>query len=222
MINYTKLEVYTIMKKLLKIAFLSFVLSSCTSGKNISKSDVTKVSIEESESEENLNITFQIISAIGNLATFGAFIFLFIRDKDKQNQINKLTNLVSALKDLKDIENKKLNLSVRPDVKITSTMSQGTDGELQIEIENIGERTTLTKFELISEDLILHNEHLPFVMEKGTERRIFLRIIGKKHILACEYEIYIHHKDKIDNCHISIVKGKGINNKLTETKYNCS
>ncbi|UOX32684.1 hypothetical protein LXD69_11595 [Flavobacterium sediminilitoris] len=156
------------------------------------------------------------------MATFGAFIFLFITDKDKQNQIDKLTNLVSALKDLKDIENKKLNLTVRPDVKITSTMSQGADGELQIGIENIGERTTLTKFELISEDLILHNEHLPFIMEKGTERKIFSRTIGEKHILDCEYEIHIHHQDKIDNSHISIIKGKGINNKLAETKYNCA
>ena len=31
-----------------------------------------------------LNIIFQIIGAIGSLATFGAFVFLFRRDKDKQ------------------------------------------------------------------------------------------------------------------------------------------
>lgn len=208
-------------KKLLKIAFLSFVLSSCTTSKNISKPDITKVIIEESENQKNMNITFQIISAIGNLATFGAFMFLFIRDKDKQNQIDKLTNLVSALKDLKDIENKKLNLSVRPDIKLTNSMSQGADGELEIGIENIGQKTTLTRFELVSNDLILHDEHLPFVMEKDTSRRIFLRTSGEKHILECEYEIHIYHKDKIDNFHISIIKGKGVNNKLAVTKYNC-
>ena len=41
-----------------------------------------------------VNMIFQIIGAIGSLATFGAFVFLFRRDKDKQTQI------LSQLKDL--------------------------------------------------------------------------------------------------------------------------
>lgn len=44
---------------------------------------------------EITTLIFQIIGAIGSLATFGAFIALFRRDKDKQVQIDKLTNRYS-------------------------------------------------------------------------------------------------------------------------------
>ena len=43
------------------------------------------------------NTVIQIVGAIGSLATFGAFIFLFRRDKDKQSQIDKLTGIATIL-----------------------------------------------------------------------------------------------------------------------------
>src|SRR5690348_14928629 len=96
-----------------------------------------------------MNAVFQIIEAVGSLATFGAFIFLFRRDKDKQAQIDRLAGIATileaqnetmkkqneliaqqveifrntailgnndrgAIDQLRDIEEKKLKLSVLP------------------------------------------------------------------------------------------------------------
>jgi hypothetical protein len=46
---------------------------------------------------ETIDSTFQIIHALGSLATFGAFLLLFRKDKNKQSQINKLINISSSL-----------------------------------------------------------------------------------------------------------------------------
>ncbi len=163
-------------------------------------------------------LTFNIINALGSLATFLAFLLLFRKDKDKQTQIDKLTHVASELAQMKAIENQKLNLSVKPELRKDSSHYNGTDGEMDITIENIGERAILTKFNLISDDLILHNEHLPYTLQKGDSRKIFSRTKGETHIKDSEYQIEIHYFDKIGNSYISILKGKGLNNILTEAK----
>ena len=40
--------------------------------------------------KETLELIFKIITAIGSIATFGAFLYLFRRDNDKQTQIDKI------------------------------------------------------------------------------------------------------------------------------------
>ncbi|MCP1994629.1 hypothetical protein [Flavobacterium sp. HSC-61S13] len=169
----------------------------------------------------NLGLFFEIITAVGSIATFGSFIFLFRRDKDKQAQIDELTNIVSTLTSLKDIENQKLNLSIRPDINLNGSGYQGTDGEWHLGIENTGEKTTLTKLELISDGLILHNEHIPFVMEKKSTRKIFARTNTTKHVKDCKFELKIYHTDKIGNLHIVIFKGIGSTVRERET-INCA
>ena len=47
--------------------------------------------------QETLKMIFDIIAALGSLATFGAFVYLFRRDKDKQAQIDKLTGILTVL-----------------------------------------------------------------------------------------------------------------------------
>ncbi len=210
------------MKKLLIYILFIYLTISCSTSDKVNDNKIVRVKIEENETEKNLNLAFQLIAAFGSLATFGSFIYLFRRDKDKQSQIDKLAKVVTNLKDLKEIENQKLNLSVRPDIKVKGCGYNGTDGELYIDIINIGEKAKLIEFELKSEDLILHNEHLPFVMEKNTTRKIFARTKGEKHIKDCEYQILIHYTDKIENKHISIIKGIAERGKLIETKYNCN
>lgn len=44
-----------------------------------------------------IGLIVDIITSIGSLSTFGAFIFLFRRDKDKQAQIDKLTGIARVL-----------------------------------------------------------------------------------------------------------------------------
>lgn len=45
------------------------------------------------------NIIFQFVGALGSLATVGAFIYLFRKDKEKQVQIDRLADIAGALKE---------------------------------------------------------------------------------------------------------------------------
>ncbi len=133
-----------------------------------------------------VNIIFQIIGAIGSLATFGAFVFLFRRDKDKQTQIDKLAGITTilesqnemmkmqndliaqqvdifrntgilkgndegALTQLREIEEKKLRLSVKPNLWSNGAGYSGYDCELKIDLNNKGEDAKLLAFNLLAE-----------------------------------------------------------------------
>ncbi|MBJ2125858.1 hypothetical protein [Flavobacterium sp. IB48] len=200
-----------------------------------------------------VNIIFQIISAIGSLATFGAFVFLFRRDKDKQVQIDKLAGIATileaqnetmkiqndliaqqvdifrntgilkgndeeAIAQLREIEEKKLKLSVKPNLWLNGAGYSGHDGELKIDLNNKGEDAKLLEFNLTSDDIILHSLSLPWDLEKGKRRYIFGRQKGGKHIKDCEYEVDVIYQDKLDNKYLSKIKGIGANAKIIETK----
>lgn len=199
------------------------------------------------------NLIFQIIGAIGSFATFGAFIFLFRRDKDKQAQIDKLTSIATFLEahnetlkehnnliaqqvvifrntsilkgqddiafgQLKEIEEKRLKLSVKPNLWLNGVGYKGYEGELTIDLNNKGEDTKLLEFKLTSNDIILHSLSLPYDLEKGKRRYIFGRQKGIKHIKDCDYEIDVIYLDKLDNKYLSKIKGTGANAKIIETK----
>jgi hypothetical protein len=199
-----------------------------------------------------LNLIFQIFGAIGSLATFGAFIFLFRRDKDKQAQIDKLTGIAtileaqnetmkqqndliaqqveifrntsilkgqddSALAQLREIEEKKLKLSVKPNLWLNGAGYKGYEGELTIDLNNKGEEAKLLEFVLKSDDIVLHSLSLPYDLEKGQRRYIFGRQKGSKHIQYCEYEIDVIYKDRLDNKYLTKIKGTGANAKIVET-----
>lgn len=202
-------------------------------------------------SKDLIILICQIITAIGSLSTFGMFLFLFRKDKDKQTQINKLTNIATlldaqnevmkehndlvsqqveifrntrilggqdneALSELRNIEEKKLKLSVKPNLWLNGAGYSGYNGELKIDLNNKGEVAYITNFNLTSSDIELHNEHLPFELEGGQRRYIFARSKGNKHIKDAIYTIEILYKDKI-NTHYSItLTGEGPNVKLSQ------
>jgi len=202
---------------------------------------------------ETVNLIFQIIGAIGSLATFGAFVFLFRRDKDKQAQIDRLTGIASilesqnetmkeqndliaqqvdifrnttvlkgenghAMEQLREIEEKKLKLSVKPNLWLNGVGYKGYDGELQIDLNNKGEDAKLLEFNLHSEDIILHSLSLPYDLDKGQRRYIFGRQKGEKHIKDCIYEIDVIYEDKLENRYLTKIKGQGAKAKIVETK----
>jgi hypothetical protein len=203
--------------------------------------------------KETLDLIFQIVAAVGSLATFGAFIFLFRRDKDKQTQIDRLTGIAEILKSqndtwkehnllveqqvdifrntsilrqgdneafqkLHEIEEKKLKLSVKPYLWLNGATMYGHSGELKVDLNNKGERAKLLEFDLKSDDIILHSQHLPYDLEKDSSRFIFGRSLGKKDIQNCEYEIDVIYADKLENKYLSKIKGRGFDVKLVSTK----
>ena len=192
------------------------------------------------------NFIVGIFSAVGSLATVGAFIFLFRRDKDKQLQINLLeaqngmmkahnelvaqqveifrnTSILqgsneAALEQLRLIEDQKLKLSVKPSLWLNGAGYKGFTGELKIDLNNKGEDAKLIAFNLHSNDIFLHDEHLPYDLDKGARRYIFGKAAGEKPIKDCEYTIDIVYKDKIGNTYTAQVKGVGANVKIESDK----
>lgn len=199
------------------------------------------------------NSICQIVNAIGALATFGAFIFLLLRDKDKQTQINKLAGIATMLEaqndimkqqndlfsqqveifrntsilkgqddeglaKLREIEEKKLKLSVMPKLWLNGAGYKGYAGELEIDLNNKGETAKLLDFKLKSDDIVLHDMALPYELDKGQRRYIFGRKNGNKHIKDCEYEIEIIYQDRLGTNYSSKISGKGANAKIDETK----
>ncbi|TDW52725.1 hypothetical protein EV144_1011417 [Flavobacterium sp. 270] len=183
------------------------------------------------------NFIFGIFSALGSLATFFAFLFLFRRDKDKEAHIELLeaqnqtmrnhndlvaqqveifrnTSLLTggnndAFEQLRDIEEQKLKLSVRPNLWLNGAGYTGFTGELKIDLNNKGEDAKLIAFNLISNDIVLHNEHLPSDLDKGKSRYIFGRASTEKHIKDCEYEIDVVYLDKLKNQYTAKIIGTG-------------
>jgi len=190
-----------------------------------------------------MEITFNIINSIGGLATFGAFLMLFFKDKDKQKQIDKLSSIAiildaqndslkkqndliaqqvdifrttsilnqqdgASMAKLHEIEEKKLKLSVAPVLWLNGAGTRYT-GELQIDLNNKGERAILDDFILKSGEITLHSKSIPYDLEKGERRYIFGRANGNKSISECEYEIEILYHDSLNNKFSMILKGKG-------------
>jgi hypothetical protein len=193
-------------------------------------------------------ITFNIINSIGALATFGAFLMLFFKDKDKQKQIDKLASIATILDAqndslkkqneliaqqvdifrntailkqqdgasmarLQELEEKKLKLSVAPVLWLNGAGTRYT-GELQIDLNNKGERAILDDFVLISGDINLHSNSVPKDLEKGERRYIFARAVGSKPISECEYEIEVLYHDSLNNKFSMILSGQGARVKI--------
>jgi hypothetical protein len=202
---------------------------------------------------DTLNIIFQSIASFGSLATFGAFVFLFRRDKDKQAQIDRLTGIATileaqndtmkkqndllsqqvdifrntsllkggdqeAIRHLQEIEEKKLRLSVEPNLWTNGGGYHGSTGEFQIDLNNKGETAIIQEFINNSKDVILYNNSLPFELEKGASRKIFGRQSGGKHIQYCDIDIDVIYMDRLKNKFLSKIKGTGINIKIVDTK----
>lgn len=197
---------------------------------------------------DNTEITFNLINSIGALATFGAFLMLFFKDKDKQKQIDKLASIATILDaqndslkkqneliaqqvdilrntsilkqqdgasiaKLQELEEKKLKLSVAPVLWLNGAGTRHT-GELQIDLNNKGERAILDDFVLISGEITLHSKSVPYDLEKGERRYIFARAVGNKPINECEYEIEVLYHDSLNNKFRMILTGKGARVKI--------
>src|SRR5690554_3306396 len=90
---------------------------------------------------DNTEITFNIINSIGALATFGAFLMLFFKDKHKQKQINKLASIATIL-DAQNDSLKKQNELIAQQVDIfrnTSILKQ-QDGASMAKLQEIEEK----------------------------------------------------------------------------------
>ncbi len=149
---------------------------------------------------------FEILGALGAIGTFGAFVMLFIKDKYKQDQIDKLTNITEKLTNIAstlEVQNdnlaKQLRASVLPELWTNGIYQDANGIDFKINLSNRGEIAKLIKFELESDDIILHNEHLPSDLLKEEERWIFCESNCEKRHVDCKYIIYVIYTDKLGN-----------------------
>lgn len=124
----------------------------------------------------------------------------------------------SAIEKLKEIEEKKLKLSVKPNLWLNGAGYDGFNGELRIDLNNKGEDAKLLNFNLTSDDIVLHSLFLPCDLDKGERRYIFGRQKGKTHIKDSNYEIDVIYQDRLENKYLSKLKGTGANVRIIETR----
>ncbi len=88
-----------------------------------------------------LNTIFQIVNALGSLATLFAFLFLFRKDKTKQKQIEKLTDIASIL-EIQSTSLKKQNdlISEQVDIFRNTSLLKGQDTEALKRLQEIEEK----------------------------------------------------------------------------------
>jgi hypothetical protein len=202
--------------------------------------------------ESQLSLIFNILNAAGSVATFLAFILIFRKDKDKQAQIDKLSNIATvleaqtevmrkqndlisqqvdifrntsilknqdenAIKRFREIEEQKLRLSVMPNLWLNGASKSGYEGELKIDLNNKGETAHFHEVNLLSGDIILHNNRTPFEIEKGERRYIFAKAKDGQNLNDCKYEIELKYKDALRNDYTSVIRGQGATVSRLET-----
>ncbi len=162
----------------------------------------------------------QIIAALGSLAAIGAFIFLFRKDKKKQEQIDKLNEIASIFTKHNNFKEEREKIRLKPDLQKTLSSIIGSEGKLEIQIINKGETALIDDIKYITEDInFINNEkNFPFKLRKSNYYKIFGKTKGKKYIKNCEYEIIICFTDSIKNRYISKLQGKGEKVIIVETK----
>ncbi len=127
-------------------------------------------------------------------------------------------NETNAILDLKKIDEKRLKLNIKPNLWLNRSGHDGSGGHIKFQLNNKGEDAKILDIIMKSVDVILLSSYLPFDLDKDGTREIICNKIGSKHIKDCEYEIEIIYTDKLDNKYSSIIKGKGSQVNIIETK----
>jgi len=110
---------------------------------------------------------------------------------------------------LQEIEEQKLRLSVQPRLWLNGAGYSGSQGTLQIDLNNKGETAYIDDFIVLSGDIELHSKSIPYELDKGSRRYIFGRDNGTVHIKDAEYEIEILYHNSLNQPYHAIIKGKG-------------
>jgi hypothetical protein len=95
------------------------------------------------EANSGNNPIIEIINALGSLATFGAFIFLFFKDRSKQKQIDELVSIAKTLRDQNANSENRLRITILPEFKKTGTKDNGFPI-----VTNIGDTAQVLSLEL--------------------------------------------------------------------------
>src|SRR5690606_22842565 len=114
-------------------------------------------------------------------------------------QIQALTQLVTILTEQNEISERRLKLTVVPDLWLNGASIQNAEGKLKIDLNNKGKTAYLDQFVLLSGDIILEDLSSIYELMKGERRFIFAKAKGTNKIIDCEYEIKVLYHDVLNN-----------------------
>lgn len=149
---------------------------------------------------------FQVLAALGSLGTFGAFLLLFKKDKEKQQQLNTLIKIAC-------INEKRLKYQAAPKIWLNGAGTRSVDSLIKIDLNNKGKRARLLKFEKLEGDFGFTSEHLPYDLDQDKSRYIFLNPINKNPN-DTYYKLAILYNDDVGTSFRMIVEGTGSSVKI--------
>lgn len=165
---------------------------------------------------ETWNFIFLIISAIGSLATVGTFIFLFRRDSDKQQQIDKLASISMALKEQIEVQKDSSRYAFLPSPKLTKYDQIKADRDLAAYITNTGKPARVISVRNLGErfSLVQESAHkTPFYFASETTLSFTFNLSNAPNWFYDGEQILFHlyYEDEVRNIYKSILSGK-VNN----------
>jgi hypothetical protein len=163
--------------------------------------------------KENIELTFNLLDALGSVATFLAFLMLFKKNKEQEAQIASLAKLANN-------EEKRLRLMMLPDLRIDSAGINPNEHRITIDIINFGEYALLTEFRLNSTYVSLdqQNLHLPFKLDKEAQRKIFLLGNANVALNQAEYAVEVIYQNRMGDPYKLKITGTGAVCSISEVK----
>lgn len=180
-------------------------------------SDVVELTDEEGETVNRRPDDAKQL-AVETAAAFAYWLIYKLYDETPTVKVAEAKPAAKAKSSLEQLEEKKIRLSVKPRLAMNGGSSRGYEGELQLDLLNKGERASLKTFRVIEGDVILHNEHLPYELEKDASRKIFLRTKDRGNSNMASYKVEIEYEDALEFKYISTIEGTGAKCKLIDTK----
>lgn len=144
---------------------------------------------------------FQVLAAFGSLGTFGAFVLLFRKDKEKQKQLNTLSQIAETA-------GKRLKYQASPRLWLNGASTRPSDNLIKIDLNNKGKRARLLKFIKLEGEFSFSSEHLPYDLDEDQRRYIFLNPINQNPNLTF-YKLCVLYNDDIGTQYKMTIEGTG-------------
>lgn len=144
---------------------------------------------------------FQILVALGALGTFGAFLVLFKKDKEKQEQLNTLLKIAETA-------GKRLKYQAAPKLWLNGAGTRPTDNLIKIDLNNKGKRARLLEFIKLEGGFSFTSEHLPYDLDENQRRYIFLNPVNQNPNQTF-YKLSVLYNDDIGTQYQMTIEGTG-------------
>lgn len=134
-----------------------------------------------------------IIAVPGAIA---AFVQLFMRDQQKQEQIDELVQQTKALNNQVDVLGEQLFLTYRPFIKHNGGGFRPERAECEIDLENHGRPAILTDIEYVDgDDFSIITRTKGYELNKENQLVLLARLTEQKSLNEINFKVRVCYKD---------------------------